>query len=79
MHQLDCIAKHSAFIHNIEWTRTRNIEFSNYSASVNSMNGKQNFKKLKKPTDLYKLQTDTKEIGLSGKAAESAIDSLIKQ
>ena len=43
------------------------------------MNGKQNFKKLKKPTDLYKLSTDTKEQVLTGKAAEKAIDTLIKQ
>ena len=40
------------------WLVGRQIEFANYCSSVNSMNGKQNFKKLKKPSDLYSLPSD---------------------
>ena len=40
----------------LEWERTRNLEFSIYSSTVN-FDGKQVFK-VKKPIDMYSLPTD---------------------
>ena len=58
------------------WVRARNIEFATYNASVNPMNGKQNFRKLKKPSDLYRLPTDEKEKPITGQAAQDLLDSI---
>ena len=48
---------------NKDWERIRYIAYSNMIASINSMNGKPNFKTVKKPTDLFPLPQDTRSIG----------------
>ena len=60
------------------WAQTRNIEFAIYNTSINSMNGKKNFRKVKKPSDLYKLPSDPEEKVVTGKAAGKLLDSLTK-
>ena len=56
---------------------TRNIEFSNYNTAYAGMNGKRVFKKIKRPSDLYKLPSDSvNELKVDKKAFESALDQL---
>ena len=55
--ELDFISRSFEYRQSLEWERTRNIELANYSSTI-SMNGKQAFK-LKKPSDLYELPTDS--------------------
>ena len=70
----------SAFFHKqvLEWERTRNIEFSMYSTQFNPMNGKQVFKNIKQPQNLYKLPTDKKQepIKRDRKREERAINNM---
>lgn len=37
----------------------RNIEFATYNSVYNFMTGKKTFKKIKKPSDIYKLPSDS--------------------
>ena len=76
--QLDYMAKCREKYSEENWMRNRNVEFAIYNASINAMNGKQNFRRLKKPADLYKLPSDPKEKAITGKAAERELDKLLK-
>ena len=48
---------------NKDWERIRYIAYSNMISSINSMNGKPNFKSIKKPTDIFTLPQDRKSVG----------------
>ena len=63
--------KSLAWEHNqlTEWERARFIAYSTYK-SVFSFNGKQVFKKIKSPADLFPLSSDPKPETLEGKEAE---------
>jgi hypothetical protein len=42
------------------WDKVRNLEFASYATTFAGMSGERVFKKINKPTDLYKLPTDSK-------------------
>ena len=48
---------------NKEWERARYIAYVTMISSINSMNGKSNFKHIKKPTDIFTLPQDNKSTG----------------
>ena len=79
LRQLDYIAKSVGHRETMRWARTRNIEFALYNTSINAMNGKQNFRKLRKPSDLYSLSIDKKEEPVTGKEAIKLLDSITKK
>jgi hypothetical protein len=41
------------------WDKVRNLEFTTYNTAFAGMSGERPFKKIKKPSDLYRLPTDT--------------------
>ena len=47
---------------NKDWERIRYIAYSNLISSI-SINGKPNFKSIKKPTDIFTLPQDRKSVG----------------
>ena len=47
---------------NKEWERVRQLGYYTLIASFNDMNGKSNFKNIKKPKDLFPLPQDNKII-----------------
>ena len=48
---------------NKEWERVRYIVYGVFTASINGMNGKPNFKNIKTPKDIFPLPQDTKTTG----------------
>ena len=48
---------------NKDWERIRYIAYSTMISSINNMSGKQNFKSIKKPTDIFTLPQDRKSVG----------------
>lgn len=67
----------------IDNIRQRSLEFALYNTSFRGMNGEKSYKKIAKPSDLYKLSTDSevKTEGLSGDAANDFLKTsgLVKQ
>jgi hypothetical protein len=45
------------------WDKVRNLEFASYNTAFAGMSGERPFKKVRKPTDLYRLPTDNKFSG----------------
>jgi len=42
----------------VAWDKVRNLEFAIYNTTFAGMSGEKPYKKIKKPSDLYKLPTD---------------------
>lgn len=55
------------------------MAYAVYSSVINQMNGKQAFKKIRKPSDVFPLPTDAAERPMSDKEAEAFLTSIAKK